>query len=171
MLPDTWLLSVRNGHQGCKQVLLRSTTPGALGLEPSQFGNFFFAAAAQAGFLQLQIADLFFVGNEGVGVDQVRACGEVLFVEQLGEFDAAFGEQSRFESGDTTQTPVGVGDGLYEIRFEEAHGREFFGVGGQMVLVFGDVIGGQQNGAAGEPGLGRRSTTIWLSRPGTWGRR
>ena len=89
-----------------------------LGLETAQFGNFFFAAAGQAGFLELQIADLLFVGDEGVGVDQVRARGEVLFVEQLGKFDAAFGEESRFERGDAAQTLVGVGDGLYEIRFE-----------------------------------------------------
>jgi len=103
----------------------------------------------------LQIANLLFVGDEGVGVDQVRACGEVLFVEQLGEFDAAFGEQSRFERGDATQTPVGVGDGLYEIRFQQADRCEFSGVGGEVAFVFGDIVARQKNCAASKSGFDR----------------
>ena len=84
-----------------------------------------------------------------MGIDQMRARGEVLFVEQISEFDAAFSEQSRFERGNAAQTPVGIGDGLHEIRFEQAHRREFFGVGGEMAFVFGDIVRGQQNSAPG----------------------
>jgi hypothetical protein len=34
-----------------------------------------------------------------------RAGGELVFSEQIGEFDAAFGEERYFQSGDTAKEP------------------------------------------------------------------
>ena len=114
-----------------------------------QFGDFLFAAAGQAGFLQLQIADLLFVGNEGVGVDQIGARGEVLFVEELGEFDAAFGEYRGLETGNAGETPESVGDGLDQLALAQADGLIFIVERGKMTLVCVGGVGGQQNGASG----------------------
>jgi hypothetical protein len=44
-------------------------------LEGAEFGGLFFAAAGEAGFLKLEVADLLFVGDEGMRVDQVGTDG------------------------------------------------------------------------------------------------
>jgi len=102
--------------------------------------------------LQLQIADLLFVDEEGVRVDQERASGELLFFEQIGEFDAAFGEESHFQSRDTAKAPPGIGDGLDELTFTETDRQKLLLEGVQMALVAGGVIAEQENRAAGESG-------------------
>ena len=101
----------------------------------------------------MQIADLFFVDQEGVGVDQKRLGFEVVLFKELGEFDAAFGEDGVFESRDAEKTPIGIGDGLHELAFAETDRFIFFLESGEVALVGGGVIGGEQDGAASETGF------------------
>jgi hypothetical protein len=124
-----------------------------LGLESAQFGGFFVAASGKARFLQVQVTDLLFVGDEGVRVDQVRTGGGLVLFEQLSEFEAAFGEQSHFENRDAAETPIGIGDRLHEIGFLVADGRELFRIRREVALVFGGIVTGEQDGAAGERGF------------------
>ena len=123
-----------------------------LGLQLAQFAHFFFAATGEAVFLELKISDLLFVDDEGVGVDQMGAGGRLVFLEQIGEFDAAFGEERHLESRDTPQTPPGIGDGLGEFAFAKSDRLQVLFEGSEMALVFGSIITGKQNRAAGGPG-------------------
>ena len=56
-------------------------------------------------------------------------------------------------AGDTGETPEGVSDGLHELRFAQTDGLIFVPEGGEVAFVFGGVVGGEQNRAAGEPGF------------------
>jgi hypothetical protein len=125
----------------------------ALLLESAQFGSFFIATAGKPRFLQVQVTDLLFVSDESVRVDQVRTGGGLVLFEQPGEFETAFGEQGHFKNRDAAEAPIGIGDGLHEIGFLVADGREFFGVGGEVALVFGGIVTGEQDGAASERGF------------------
>jgi len=111
-------------------------------LQEAQLGGFFFAAAGEARFLQLQIADLLFVDEEGMRVDQERAGSELVLFEQIGEFDAAFGEERHFQSRDTAQASPGIGDGLDELTFTETHRLKLLLEGVQMALVFSGIVAG-----------------------------
>ena len=122
-------------------------------MQLTQLSDFLFAAASEAGFLELQIANLFFVGDEGVRVDQMRAGVRFVLTEHFSEFQSAFREKSRFEGRDAAKTPVGIGDRLHEIRFEKTRGREFFDIGSEVTLVFSDVVSGQQNSAPSQSGF------------------
>jgi hypothetical protein len=76
-----------------------------------------------------------------------------VFLEERIEFQAAFGEEGHFKTGDASQTPAGVGDGLNESAFFGTGGLELFFVGEDMSLIAGSVVGRQQDGMAGEAGF------------------
>ena len=76
-----------------------------------------------------------------------------MLLEHIGELDAAFGEERRFESGNAAQTPPGIGDGLNQLALAQANGRELLFERRQMALVFGGVIARKQNGTAREGGF------------------
>jgi hypothetical protein len=117
-------------------------------LEPAQLSGFFLAATDEARFLQLEIADLLFVGKESMGVDQVRAGGEFVLFKQIREFDVAPGEEGGLQSRDAGEAPVGIGNRLNKLALVETHGFVLFREGGEMLLVSFGVIAGEQNGAA-----------------------
>jgi len=77
-----------------------------------------------------------------VGVDQERAAGGILLFEEVGELDAAFGEERHFQSGDAAKAPLGIGDGLDELTFTETHRLKLLLEGVQMALVVGGVVAG-----------------------------
>ena len=112
----------------------------ALLLQAAKFGDFFFATAGEAGFLELEIAELLVIGFVGVEFDEGGAMGGIGFGEQVGEFFAAFGVEGLLEVGDAADAPGAVGDGLQEFGFKVADGFEFLLVGGDVALVFGDVV-------------------------------
>ena len=123
----------------------------ALLLEASEFGGFLVAAAGEAGFLELEIAELLFVDEHDLDIEHVGAVvGELLDFD--GQFDAAFVEKSHVEAGNAVETPADIGDGLDEAGFFGADGLEEFFVGEDEGLVESGVVGGQADGAAGEAG-------------------
>ncbi len=65
----------------------------------------------------------------------------------------AAGVDGHFESGDAAQPPHGIGDGLNQLGFEPAYGAELFLISGEEALVFGGIVRGQEDRAAGETGL------------------
>jgi len=123
-------------------------------LQAAERGGFLFAAAHQAGFLKLQIAQLFFVDEMSVQFDQAAANGGVLLIlKHIGELDAALGIDGHFEGGNAAQAPGDIGERLDEFGFFERDGLEFLFVGGDVALVFGSIVGRKQNGGAGETGF------------------
>jgi len=88
-----------------------------------------------------------------MGVDEMRPGGERVLVEQIGEFDAAFGEDSHFDRGDASEAPEGIGDGLHQLALAQADGLIFVAERGEMAFVFGGVPSGEQYSAASEAGL------------------
>jgi len=126
----------------------------ALFLQGFELGDVGFALAAETGFLESEIAEIFTEGEEDLGFDHGGADGGVRFVgEFLGELAAADGVDAGFERRDAEQAPFGIGDELHQsllgIRGRLMVEEETFDVVG----VGFDVVGGQQDGAAGEPGF------------------
>ncbi len=88
-----------------------------------------------------------------VEVDELDALGMWQVRVHFGGFVAAAGVDGAFESGDASETPLGVGEGLDELGFAGRGGLVFGGVGGQMLAVGVGVVGGEKDGAAGESGF------------------
>lgn len=122
-------------------------------LETAELGGFFLAAANEARFLQLQIAKLFFVCHVGVQIDQAGPESVFVIVEEFGEFHAPLRIDGHLERWNTIQTPGDGGEGMDQSRFLRADGAEFAFKGGDVALVGGGIIGGEEDGAAGESGL------------------
>jgi hypothetical protein len=60
------------------------------------------------------------------------------------------GEQGHFELGDAVEAPAAIDEGLDEGEFQETNGLEFGEEAVEKSLVFGGVVGGKEDGAAGE---------------------
>ncbi len=126
----------------------------AFGLEALQFRQILVAVAAQAGFLNREIAELALIGEENLGVGEDAANRFVFFVSELGfEFHAADGVDAGFQGRNAGEAPFDISHRLHE---------HVFGVGGrfvtlletgQMFPISGDVVTGQQDGATCESGL------------------
>ena len=110
---------------------------------------------AETLFLERQIVELALIGREGFHVDHGGADGLVLVLEEVGEFDAADGVDALFERENPIDAPLGIGDVLGQFLFAVGDGAEFGFEAGDVLLVLLDVIGGQQDGAAGERGADR----------------
>jgi hypothetical protein len=95
-------------------------------LKLAEFGPFLFVAAVKAGFLKLQIAERFLVGEEGLSVDEAGARGGILVFEEVGKLDLAFGVDREFKGRDAPETPSGIGDGLDELGFTRPTGEYSF---------------------------------------------
>jgi hypothetical protein len=122
-------------------------------LEIAQLGGFFFAAAGETGFLEVQIVELLFVGEIGVEIDEAGAERSLLIVKLVSEVETAFGVDGALERGDAAQTPGDIGKRLHDGQLLWADGPEFVLKVEKMALIFFGVIGGEKNGMAGERGL------------------
>jgi hypothetical protein len=109
-------------------------------LEVAELGDFLFAAAGEAGFLELEIEELLVVGLVGMKLDQGGALGGIGIGELFGKIEAALREESLLQVGDAAETPDGIGDRLREVALEETDGLEFGFISEDVTLVFGDVI-------------------------------
>jgi hypothetical protein len=124
-----------------------------LTLQLVQFQDYVLVLAAEASFLELQIAKLAFINNGGFGVDQRGGGIRIKFGELFGKLDAAACEYGHFQGGDTVQTPAGIGETLddfilaFVLRVMVA--KETFDV----LLICGGIVGRQQDGATGESGF------------------
>jgi hypothetical protein len=76
-----------------------------------------------------------------------------VLVEGFGELEVAAGEDGGFQSGNAAQAPSRIGDGLHQIGFALPDGLELFLVGADMALVFGGIVGGEEDGATREGGF------------------
>ena len=136
---------------GCFE--LGSLSCPALVLESAKFGRVFFTLAAETGFLNIQISDLFLVGEERMQLGEARAEGRIAISEELGELFAASGEERHFESGNPLKTPGAVGDGLDESRFARSNGLKLFQEIGDVLLVAIGVVGREKDSAPRETGF------------------
>jgi len=109
--------------------------------------------AKQTRFLDLQMADLRFVGAECVEVDEAGTDGGVFMVEVGGELGSALGVDGHLEGANPVETPKGVGDGLRESGFAQADGAVFLFETVHMLLVCSGVVAGKENRVAGEAGF------------------
>ena len=119
----------------------------------TEFGSILFALAAEAPELKLQVPQLLFVGEEGVDFDEVRLQRGIFGAELIGKLGAAQSVDAHFECEYAIETPGVVGEQLDESAFASAHGPEFFEEIGDVVFVGGGIVGGEQDGAAGECGF------------------
>lgn len=119
-------------------------------LEAAEFSGILFAAAMQAGFLKLEIAQLLFIGEEGLKLDEARAERRVVVVESIRKLDTATSEDGEFEAGNAIETPGGVGQRLDERAFARRRGLKFLFEVAEVLLVLGGIVGGEQDGAAGQ---------------------
>ena len=119
-------------------------------LEAAEFGEVEGVAAIEARLLQLEVAELLFVAEMDFEVDEGDALGWREVRVHFGGFVAAAGVDRRFERGDAGETPLGVGKGLNEFGFAGRGGSVFFGIGGEVLAVGVGVVGGEEDGAAGQ---------------------
>ncbi len=122
-------------------------------MELAEFGHFLIEAAVEAGFLELEIAQLLFVFEVDVQFDEAGAEGKIVFGVGFGELVAAAGVDGHFEAGDALQTPLGIGQGLDEFGFTQAGGAVFGFIGGEMRAIGIGVVAGKEDGTAGQPGF------------------
>ncbi len=122
-------------------------------MQLAEFGGFFFVAAGETGLLELQVAELLFVFEMRIEIDQGAAEGGFGFRVSFGEFVSAAGVDGGFETGDALQAPLRIGHGLDEFGFTQADGLVFPLVGGNEFAVGIRVVGGEKDGAAGESGF------------------
>jgi hypothetical protein len=122
-------------------------------LESVKRGTVLLCLAAQAAFLNAEIGELALARQIDLRLDQYLARAFVVVGEQIGEFQSAEGKDAHFEGGDAGQAPMGVGEGLDQSQFLVADGLEAFAELGEMGLIERGIFGGQQDGAAGEPGF------------------
>jgi hypothetical protein len=66
-------------------------------LQTAELGSFLFAAADQASFLKLQVAELLFVDQMCLQLDETAANVRVLLSELIRVYDAAAGVDRHFE--------------------------------------------------------------------------
>jgi hypothetical protein len=88
----------------------------AILLQLAQLGGLFLAAARQAGFLKLEVPELFFIFEEGFE----RSCSGAArdrARSTLRRTRCGLGENGGFQSGNAAQSPGRVGDGLDQIGF------------------------------------------------------
>jgi hypothetical protein len=106
-------------------------------LQGFELGNVGIALTAETGLLESEIVEVFAKREEDLGFD----------------YGGADGVDAGFERRNAEQAPFGIGDGLYE---------GLLGIGRRLVVeeealdvlgVYSDVVGWQQDGAAGEPGF------------------
>ncbi len=123
-------------------------------MEAAEFGGVLFELITETAFLQGEIAQILLIGAEDVGFEHGGAELGVWFMGAVGgEFVAAERVETGFESGDAEETPFGIGDSLREVLFDIVGGCEFSIDEGDEGLIGGDVVGGQDDGAAGETGF------------------
>ncbi len=117
-------------------------------MDAGEFGGIGLQIAAEAALLQGEIAKVLFVGgaNEDFESDRIATVLRE-------EFGAAHGEESGFQSGNAEETPFGVGHSLHEVTFIGGGWGELLDDQGDEGLLGGDVVGGEENGAAREPGF------------------
>ena len=124
----------------------------ALLLELAELFGFSFAAAAEAVFLELEIAEAAFFGDIDFEFDEAAADGGRVIGELFGEAEFARGEEGHFEAGDAVETPGGIGERLDEGGFLGSDRGEALEERFEVLLVEGEVVGGEEDGAAGESG-------------------
>ena len=125
----------------------------ALDLESFEFFGIQFAMAAQASFLQCEVGEIALIDQLDFCVDESGADGGVCLVgKEAGEFELTDGADAGFEAWDAKEAPFGIGDGLDEIFFFVGGGLVFLFVTRDVIGVGGDVVGGKEDGLAGETG-------------------
>jgi hypothetical protein len=94
----------------------------AFGLEALEFSDGFGALAVDASFLNVQVAELFFVREVRLQENSAAALGFRAVLENWLELLVAMRVESEFEFLDAAQTPVAIDDDLDEFAFELADG-------------------------------------------------
>ena len=119
-------------------------------LSGAELGPIVFAMTAEACFLELKVAQLFFVGEEGFEFDEPGASGGVFMGESFSKLGETAGVDGHFEGGNAHQPPFGVGNGLHEERLADTDRIEFLDVFGQVLPIRGGIFVWKQDRAAGE---------------------
>ncbi len=122
----------------------------AFGLEAAEFSEVERVAAVEAGLLQLEIAELLFVAEMDLEVDERDAFGLREVRVHFGGFVTAAGVEGEFKGGDAGEPPLSVGERLDELGFAGCGGLVIVVVSGEVLAVGFGVVGGQEDGAAGE---------------------
>ena len=122
------------------------------GLETLELGGFAFAAAGEAVFLELEVAQLLFI----LTADFEKEVGLIfgLVPKSWVAFDdggGAAGDDGEFEDGRGAETPTSVDDGLDESAFFGTEGLiEVLILCGVAVVAVGVFGIGEKDGGAGE---------------------
>jgi hypothetical protein len=109
---------------GCGDIERLFFFRSALLLQVAEFEDFLFAAAREARFLNVEIAELFLIREEGLELDHAEADGMVVFPKRIRELEGAFGEERHLESGDAMEAPGAISYGLHQIGLTAADGLE-----------------------------------------------
>ena len=146
----------------------------ALGDPALQLRFVLFVLPAQARFLDGEVVQVTAVGEKNLRFDHGLADRFVLFIGELGgELAAADSVDSGLERGNAIEPPERIGEGLGEALFFVAFGSELLEDSFDLRLIGRDVVGWQQDGAAGETGFQsvvgdfgfsfRRSGATWIA--------
>ncbi|MBV9767809.1 MAG: hypothetical protein JOZ48_23415 [Acidobacteriaceae bacterium] len=104
-------------------------------------------------FLDVEVAQFFLISQMGLEQDQAGTGCFGFVGECFGKLALAPGVNGVFEFLNATQTPVTIDDDLDEFDFLWTDGLEIFLKFGEEAGVFMDIVGREENGAAGERGL------------------
>ena len=139
----------------------------ASGLEAEEFGHFALAAAGKAMFLQVEVAQLFFVAVADVDFMQGGMAGIVTFGIFPANGRLTDGDDGLFDGGNAGETPAEIGDGLNEGFFFRADGLKLFFVAKDVIAVTRFIFAGEEDGDAGESGFDSVEADGFLPDDGT----
>lgn len=142
----------------------------AFGLELREFGAGLGALAIDARFLDVEIAEFLLIGQVCFEHDQAAAILLGFAGEGLRELRLAVGVEGVLKFLDAAQAPEAIDDDLDEFAFHGTDGFEIFLNVGEQGGVLVAIVGGQEDGAAGEAGfhsiLGRFGFAFWSASAG-----
>jgi hypothetical protein len=115
-------------------------------LEADELGAVFVHSAAEAGFLNVDIAQLAFVFQVSVGVDHVLTFDGGAVGVFFSELQMAFIKDGGFEALQAVDAPAAIGLRPDQAQFLFVRGLQGFNKSVEFVLVLSRIFAGQQNG-------------------------
>ena len=123
---------------------------GTLLLKLLQFRFRLGESAVQALLVQTEAGEEVATAVEGFGLGEGAVDGGVIRGQAAREFLEAEREEIIFRGADAVEAPVGVGDGLDSLGFEQTLRLELGVELGAMLLIGCEIVFGQNDGLAGE---------------------
>ena len=167
-----FLLFLMKFEEGGGVLHLRGFARAALSLDGVEAFESLLKLAGEALRVDAEVGEVAGLGAEGEGGGERGVNLRIGGVDGVLVFGESEGKEVGFEGGDAVESPGGVGDFMDELFFEGAFGLEVVEEFLSVELVGGEVVGGEDDGVAGESvAEGIEGAFGWLLRGGRVGGR